>query len=97
MYFYLPEELIPEVIAKQSVSTVNIPVMDQCNQKSLEDKETDAFLDEMHKKKVSDEIRQRKREKKLQGELVVQESPPAINTSCEADLSSESLYLALNL
>src|SRR3954451_24125041 len=36
----LPEELIPEVIAKQSVSTVNIPVMDQCNQKSLEDKET---------------------------------------------------------
>ena len=38
----LPEELIPEVIAKQSVSTVNIPVMDQCDQKSLEDKETDA-------------------------------------------------------
>src|SRR5437764_506099 len=56
----LPEELIPEVIAKQSVSTVNIPVMDQCDQKSLEDKEMDAFLDEMHKKKVSDEIRQRK-------------------------------------
>ena len=61
----LPEEPIPEVIAKQSVSTVNIPVMDQCDQKSLEDKETDAFLDEEHKKKVSDEIRQRNREKKL--------------------------------
>src|SRR3954468_3851870 len=56
----LPEELIPEVIAKQSVSTVNIPVIDQCDQKSLEDKETDAFLDGMHKKKVSNEIRQRK-------------------------------------
>src|SRR5688572_18967218 len=31
----------------------------------LEDRKTDAFLDEVHKKKVSDEIRQRKREKKL--------------------------------
>ncbi|GBC44748.2 hypothetical protein GLOIN_2v1882276 [Rhizophagus irregularis DAOM 181602=DAOM 197198] len=30
-----------------------------------EDRETDAFLDEMHKKKVSNEIRQRNREKKL--------------------------------
>src|SRR6266496_80124 len=30
-----------------------------------EDKETDAFLDEVHKKKVSNEIRQRNREKKL--------------------------------
>jgi hypothetical protein len=32
----------------------------------LEDKETDDFLDEVHKKGVSDEIRKRKREKKLQ-------------------------------
>ncbi|GES97681.1 hypothetical protein GLOIN_2v1882276 [Rhizophagus clarus] len=48
----LPEEPIPEVTAKQSVSAVNIPVMDQCDQTSLEDKETDAFLDEVHKKKV---------------------------------------------
>src|SRR6266542_1581078 len=61
----LSEESIPEVIAKQSVSTVNISVMDQCDQTSLEDKETDAFLDEVHKKKISDEIRQRNREKKL--------------------------------
>ena len=30
-----------------------------------EDKETDAFLDEVYKKKVSNEIRQRNREKKL--------------------------------
>src|SRR4051794_39105844 len=59
-------------------------------EKPLVDKETDAFLDEMHKKKVSDKIRQRKREKKLQGKLVVQESPPVINTSCEADLSMTS-------
>jgi hypothetical protein len=89
----LPEEPIPEVIAKQSVSTVNIPVMDQCDQKSLEDKETDTFLDEVHNKKVSNEIRQRKRKKKLQGELIVQDSSPAINTSCEADLSMTSTEL----
>ncbi|GES90605.1 hypothetical protein GLOIN_2v1766209 [Rhizophagus clarus] len=30
----------------------------------LKDRKTDAFLDEVHKKKVSDEIRQRKRKKK---------------------------------
>ena len=52
--------------------------------RSLDDMKTDAFLDKEYKKKVSDEIRQRKREKKLQGELVVQELLPAINTSCEA-------------
>ncbi|POG61896.1 hypothetical protein GLOIN_2v1485894 [Rhizophagus irregularis DAOM 181602=DAOM 197198] len=62
----LPEELIPEVIAKQSVSAVNISVMDQCDQTTLEDKETNAFLDEVRKKKISDEIRQRNRKKKLQ-------------------------------
>ena len=33
--------------------------------KSLEDKEMDDFLDEEYKRKVSDEIRQRKRERKL--------------------------------
>ncbi|GES84383.1 hypothetical protein GLOIN_2v1571020 [Rhizophagus clarus] len=61
----LPEELIPEELTEVIVSAVNISVMDQCDQKSLEDKETDAFLDEEYKKKVSDEIRQRNREKKL--------------------------------
>ena len=45
----LPEELTPEMIAKQSASAVNIPVMEQCDQTSLEDKETDAFLNEVHK------------------------------------------------
>ncbi|CAB4492647.1 unnamed protein product [Rhizophagus irregularis] len=62
----LPEELIPEELTEVIVSTVNISVMDQCDQKSLKDKETDAFLDEEYKKKVSDEIRQRNRVKKLQ-------------------------------
>ncbi|PKC56552.1 hypothetical protein RhiirA1_473843 [Rhizophagus irregularis] len=45
----LSEESIPEVIAKQSVLTINIFIMDQCDQMSLENKETDAFLDESQK------------------------------------------------
>src|SRR5215204_5840684 len=39
--------------------------------KSLEDKETDDFFDEEHKKRVSDEIRQRNKEKKIQRESTV--------------------------
>src|SRR3989440_559007 len=39
--------------------------------KSLKDKETDDFLDEVHKKRVSDEIRQRNKEKKIQRESTV--------------------------
>jgi len=61
--------------------------------RSLEDRNTDAFLDEVHKKKVSNDIRQRKREKKLQGELIIQESSPAINTSCITDLSMTNTEL----
>ena len=79
----LPEELIPEMIAKQSASAVNIPVMEQCDQTSLEDKETDAFLNEVHKKKISDEIRQRNREKKLLHESANQEA-----SSISQDISS---------
>ena len=53
----LPEESTSKMIAKQSVSAVNIPVMEQCDQTSLENKETNVFLNEVHKKKVSDKIR----------------------------------------
>ncbi|GBC08612.1 hypothetical protein RclHR1_08250009 [Rhizophagus clarus] len=56
--------------------------MNQCHQISLEDKETDAFLDEMHKKKVSNEIRQRKREKKLSQLHVL--SRDLSSTTCES-------------
>jgi hypothetical protein len=61
----LPEEPILEGLTEVTVSAVNISVMDQCDQKSLEDKGTVAFLVDEQKKKVSDEIRQRNREKKL--------------------------------
>src|SRR3954449_3413924 len=42
----LLKELTPKMIVKQLVSAVNIPVMKQCDQTSLEDKKTDAFLNE---------------------------------------------------
>ncbi|RIA93025.1 hypothetical protein C1645_844422 [Glomus cerebriforme] len=57
-----------EAKLEEMISAVNTPVMDQCDQTFLEDKETDSFLDEVHKKKVSDEIRQRSRDKKLQAQ-----------------------------
>src|SRR5207248_124823 len=92
----LPEEPIPEVIAKQSVSAVNISIMDQCDQTSLEDKEMDAFLDEVHKKKVSNEIRQRKREKKLsQSHVLSQDLSSTTSESFQADLSMTNTKHAL--
>src|SRR6266498_3388970 len=78
-----------------SADQINIsPVADQYdttesakrfNSKSLEDdRETDAFLDEVHKKKVSNEIRQRNREKKLsQSHVLSQDS---------SSITSESLH-----
>ncbi|PKK58082.1 hypothetical protein RhiirC2_796894 [Rhizophagus irregularis] len=52
----------------------SVVAIDQLNNESLEDKETDDFLDEMHKKKISDEIRERKRKEKLHRESIVQDS-----------------------
>ncbi|CAB4384260.1 unnamed protein product [Rhizophagus irregularis] len=50
----LPEEPILEGLTEVTVSAVNISVMDQCDQKSLEDKGTVAFLvDEQKKKDIS--------------------------------------------
>ena len=47
-----------------------------------EDKETNAFLDEVHKKKVSNEIRQRNREKKLsQSHVLSQDSSSTTSES----------------
>jgi hypothetical protein len=67
----LPEELIPEGLPEP---TVNIPVIDQCNQTSLEDKKIDAcsaFILEQYKKSISEEIRQKRRKEKLQCESEV--------------------------
>ena len=57
-----------EVLSK---STVQFSCVSE--EKTPEDKKTDAFLNEVHKKGVSEEIRQRNREKKLQHEALSQE------------------------
>ena len=41
----------------------------------MEEKETDAFLNEVHKKSVGNEIRKRNKEKKLLRESAIQETP----------------------
>ncbi|CAG8499057.1 16869_t:CDS:2 [Cetraspora pellucida] len=53
------KEVIPEVLPEISAPNNNT------DNKSSENKKTDFFLDEVHKKKVSNEIRQRNRKKKL--------------------------------
>ncbi|KAF0410770.1 hypothetical protein F8M41_008268 [Gigaspora margarita] len=71
-----------------------------------EDKEMDAFLDEMHKKKVSNEIRQRNRDKKLQAqespsispeEKRPQEVPDSVTQPCNSVTSETSAINALLL
>ena len=57
----------------QTVTSSDIS-SNNANTESLEDKETDDFLNEMHKKKISDEIRERKQEEKLHCELIAQDS-----------------------
>jgi len=48
----------------RAVTSVDVPI-DNTNTESLKDKGTDDFLDEVNKKKVSDEIRKRMQKKKL--------------------------------
>ncbi|RIA82413.1 hypothetical protein C1645_743799 [Glomus cerebriforme] len=90
------EEVVPEI----TVSAINVPssVMDQCDKKSeseVPDKEMDVFLDEVHKKKVSDKIRQRNREKKLMRETPNQEASPIsqnpISTTCNERKNGQGL------
>ncbi|CAG8587450.1 13144_t:CDS:2 [Gigaspora margarita] len=53
---------IPDPVMSQPINGAS---SNNADIKSFEDKKTDSFLDEVHKKKVSNEIRQRNREKKL--------------------------------
>ena len=87
------------MIAKQSVSAINIPVMNQCDQKSLEDKETDAFLDEVHKRKVSDEIKQRNKKLQAQESLPIppEEKRPQVDSITQLCNSATSETSAMNI
>ncbi|RIB17009.1 hypothetical protein C2G38_1466711 [Gigaspora rosea] len=60
---FIPEEPIPKV------SPVNLPQPCQRYPKSLEEKENDSFMDSENKKMVSNEMRERNREKKIQAQV----------------------------
>ncbi|RGB28971.1 hypothetical protein C1646_714613 [Rhizophagus diaphanus] len=53
---------------------INGATSDNINIKSMEERETDTFLSEVYKKSVSNEIRQKNREKKLLRESAIQDS-----------------------
>ncbi|CAG8792092.1 14138_t:CDS:1, partial [Gigaspora rosea] len=61
---------IPDPVMGQSINGTS---SNNADIKSSEDKKTDSFLDEVHKKKVSNEIMQRNRENKLLRESATQD------------------------
>ncbi|GBB89614.1 hypothetical protein RclHR1_16350004 [Rhizophagus clarus] len=73
-------EVTPEVSAVDLPTTLQKSQLDSTDTKTSEEKEMDAFLDDAHKKKVSDEIRQHNREKKLLHESANQEISPNISS-----------------
>ncbi|CAB4405652.1 unnamed protein product [Rhizophagus irregularis] len=81
----LPKELIPEGLPELAI---NIPIMDQYDQTCLEDMETNAFLNKVYKKKVSNEIKQRNQKrqtekKKLYTESVTSSGQKVAKQSCQ--------------
>jgi hypothetical protein len=55
-------------------NTSNFNLITNHHGKSLEDKKTDDFLNEVHKKRIGDDIRRHNKEKKLQRESADQDS-----------------------
>ncbi|RGB42261.1 hypothetical protein C1646_751158 [Rhizophagus diaphanus] len=95
------KETITERFAKQIVSDVDLSnaVVEQRNNvdKTLEEKEIDAFLVEINKKNISDEIRDCRREKKGQYKTIDKDSSSVTSdpTHCEEDLSMTSTELVI--
>lgn len=107
----LPKEPTPE-ISPANVPDSDIAQLEQCkpvckindviskvpvSSKTSEERGIDAFLDNVNKKKVSDEIRKRKKEEKLQRESIVQGSTvasPSCNSEKENRVISEILEVS---
>ena len=70
----IPDSVIAQLEQCEPVCKINDAVSKvTVSSKTSEERGMDAFLDNANKKKVSDEIRQRKREKKLQRESIAQD------------------------
>ena len=94
------KETIAEVLPEIAVSDVDLSnaVVDQRNNvdtKASEEKKMDAFLVEVNKKSISDKIREKRREKKIQHKTTAKDSSSVISelTHCEEDLSMTRLNL----
>jgi hypothetical protein len=71
---HLASNDIPDPVIDQCVSIAKQHVVDNSDIKSMEKRETDAFLGEVCKESISNDIRQRNRKKKLLRELAIQDS-----------------------
>src|SRR6266498_4396208 len=65
------EKMVNPLNTSDSIFNSNVCKPIRTETKSLENKETDDFLYKVHKKRVSDEIRQRNKEKKIQRESTI--------------------------
>jgi hypothetical protein len=71
---HLASNDIPDPVIDQCVRIAKQHVADNSDIKSMEERETDAFLGEVYKKSVSNDFRQRNRKKKLLRESAIQDS-----------------------
>jgi hypothetical protein len=88
-------------IKQSSASTSSVENSDICQPirtetKTLEEKETDAFLNEVHKKSIGNEIRKRNKEKKLLRESVIRETP-SISQNTTSNATNERTSRVLQL
>ncbi|GBB91393.1 hypothetical protein RclHR1_18660005 [Rhizophagus clarus] len=83
--------VIPDCETKDAIPKVQFSTNNSisANSKTSEDREMDAFLDDAYKKSVSDGLRQRNKKKKLQNDLIAQDS--VIPDSRNDQLISENL------
>jgi hypothetical protein len=68
-------EVLPEVtVADVDLSNSVVDQRNNVDTKTSKEKEMDAFLVEVNKKSISDKIRERKREKKVQYKTIAKDS-----------------------
>ena len=86
---HLASNNIPDPVIDQCVSIAKQHVADNSNIKSMEERDIDTFLDEAYKKKVSDEIRQRNKEKKSLRESATQDLSGVSNETTSSVMKDE--------
>src|SRR5581483_5312810 len=86
---HLASNDIPDPVIDQCVSIAKQHVADNLNIKSMEERDIDTFLDEAYKKKVSDEIRQRNKEKKSLRESATQDLSEVFNETTSSVMKDE--------